>query len=182
MERARQLVGEMLLYCFAVVALTGGFLAFYYVPDGREVFYNGSYTPLHGVPMSAAYHSALDLSFDVRGGLLMRQLHLESTVVLFLGTVVWVVLGRLRYSLALATLGFVVLGGIGGYGAADDLMFGTVLGRVPIVAWYGLHLAMALAVGAALVTASRRETAQRPRTLGFTALSIALAVLAIFWL
>ncbi|MGN9845289.1 hypothetical protein ACTMTI_44930 [Nonomuraea sp. H19] len=59
MERARQLVGEMLIYCFVVVLLTGGFLAFFYTPDGQTVSYGGSYEPLRGVPMSAAYDSVL---------------------------------------------------------------------------------------------------------------------------
>ena len=40
-----------------------------------EVDYKGSYAQLHGVPMSEAYASTLDISFDVRGGLLMRQIH-----------------------------------------------------------------------------------------------------------
>ena len=40
-----------------------------------EVIYHGSYAPLHGVRMSEAYASTLDISFDVRGGLLMRQIH-----------------------------------------------------------------------------------------------------------
>jgi hypothetical protein len=182
MDRARQLVGEALLYVFAVVVLTGGALAFHYVPDGGEVVYDGSYTPLRGVPMSAAYKSTLDIGFDVRGGLYMRQLHLGSAVVLFVGSVVWSMIGGLRHVLALAAVGLVALGGLGGYGAVDDLLSGTVLGKVPIVLWYGLHLAAALAVGAALVVCSRREAAQRPRTPGFVALSIGLAYVAVFWL
>ncbi|MFI7704217.1 hypothetical protein [Nonomuraea sp. NPDC049480] len=182
MERIRQLVGESLLYCFAVVVLTGGFLAFHYVPDGQEVAYGGSYAPLSGVPISAAYDSVLTISLDVPGGLSMRQLHHSSTVVLFLGSVVWAVLGRLRYTPALAVLGFVVLAGLGGYGSADDLLSGTFLGKVPVVVWYGLHLMTALAVGAALVVSSRREAAQRPRTPRFVALSIVLAALAILGL
>ena len=40
-----------------------------------EVVYNGSYVPLKGVKMSEAYSSTLAISFDVRGGLLMRQIH-----------------------------------------------------------------------------------------------------------
>jgi hypothetical protein len=102
--------------------------------------------------------------------------------VLFLGSMVWAMIGRLRYVLAPAVLGFVALGGIGGYGAVDDLLYGTLLGKVPTVLLYGLHLAAALAVGAALVVSSRREAAQRPRTPGFVALSIGLAALAVFWL
>jgi ubiquinol-cytochrome c reductase cytochrome b subunit len=39
------------------------------------VVYHGSYSKLDGVPMSQAYRSVLATSFDVRGGLLIRQVH-----------------------------------------------------------------------------------------------------------
>jgi ubiquinol-cytochrome c reductase cytochrome b subunit len=51
---------------------TGTFLTFWFDPSMKEVVYEGSYQPLQGVKMSAAYESALHISFDVRGGLLMR--------------------------------------------------------------------------------------------------------------
>ncbi|MDP9864862.1 MULTISPECIES: hypothetical protein [Streptosporangium] len=180
MERLRQLVGEMLIYCFVVVLLTGGFLAFFYVPSGQTVAYSGSYEPLRGTPMSAAYNSLLNLSFDVRGGLRIRQLHHTSSALLVLGTVLWALLGRFRY--ALAALGLGVLTGLSGYGAADDLLSGTILGKLPIPMWYGLHLLVVLAMGAVLVISSRREAARQPRTPGFIALSIGLTILMIFYL
>ena len=40
-----------------------------------EVTYDGAYQNLHGVEMSRAYATALDISFDVRGGLFIRQVH-----------------------------------------------------------------------------------------------------------
>ena len=40
-----------------------------------ESAYQGTYTQLRGVPMSDAYASTLHISFDVRGGLLVRQMH-----------------------------------------------------------------------------------------------------------
>ncbi|GAA3786362.1 hypothetical protein GCM10022226_00580 [Sphaerisporangium flaviroseum] len=173
-------MGEILIYCFLVVLLTGGFLALYYTPDGQMVSYNGAYEPLRGVPMSAAYDSTLKIGYEVRGGLFMRQLHHNSSVLLVLGTVVWAMLGRFRY--ALAALGLGVLGGLAGYGAADDLLSGTFLGRLPIPWWYGVHLLAALALGAVLVTSSRREAALNPRTLRLVALSLGLTSLMIFWL
>ncbi|WP_405142021.1 hypothetical protein OG589_32940 [Sphaerisporangium sp. NBC_01403] len=176
----RQLVGEMLMYCFVVVLLTGGFLAFFYTPSGQMVSYGGTYEPLRGVPMSAAYDSILKISFDVRGGLLMRQLHHSSSVLLVLGTVVWAMLGRFRY--ALVVLGLGVLGGLAGYGAADDLLSATVLGKLPVPLWYALHLLVASAVGTVLVISSRREAARHPRTLRFVALGLGLTVLVFFWL
>ncbi|GAA0996101.1 hypothetical protein GCM10009555_091430 [Acrocarpospora macrocephala] len=180
MEQTRQLVGEMLVCCFGVVLLTGGFLAFFFTPSSQMVLYDGAYEQLRGVPMSAAYNSLLEISFEVRGGLLMRQLHQSSTYLLVLGTVVWALLGRFRYAVAVLCQG--VLGGLSGYGAADDLLSGTALGRLPVPWWYGLHLLMAVAVGAVLVISSQREAARQPRTFRLVALSLGLTTLAIFWL
>src|SRR5262245_55697173 len=69
------LLGEIALYSFIVLLLTGTFLALFFDPSMEEVVYNGSYAPLRGIAMSKAYASSLDLSFDVRGGLVMRQMH-----------------------------------------------------------------------------------------------------------
>jgi ubiquinol-cytochrome c reductase cytochrome b subunit len=69
------LLGEIALYSFIVILLTGAFLTFFFQASMAEVEYDGSYAPLKGVEMSAAMASALDLSFDIRGGLLMRQIH-----------------------------------------------------------------------------------------------------------
>ncbi|MBG0815532.1 hypothetical protein [Planomonospora sp. ID82291] len=176
--RARQLLGEMLVCCFVIVLISGGFLAFFYTPSGEIIPYSGAYEPLRGVPMSAAYHSVLDMSFEEGTGLFVRRLHHSASLLLGVGTAFWALLGRFRY--AFAMLGLIIAGGIAGHGAADDLLSGTALGRVPIPLWYGLHLLLALAVGAALVLSSRREAARRPRTLPFTALSIGLTLLAVF--
>ncbi|WP_329084271.1 hypothetical protein [Streptosporangium sp. NBC_01469] len=181
MERVRQLVGEMLIYCFVIVLLTGGFLAFFFTPGSQIVYYDGSYTPLQGVPMSAAYRSALEISFEVRGGLLMRQLHHTFSILLVTGTVVWALLGRFRYAFAVLGLGLGLLAVLSGYAAVDDLLSGTVLGRLPGIWWYGLHLLTALGLGAVLVISSRREAARHPRTLRFVALSLGLTVLVIFF-
>src|SRR4051795_8659252 len=69
------MLGEIALYSFIVLLLTGTFLTLWFKPSMTEVVYNGSYLPLNGVRMSEAYASTLDISFDVRGGLLMRQIH-----------------------------------------------------------------------------------------------------------
>src|SRR3712207_754445 len=63
------LLGEIALYSFVVLLLSGTFLTFFFDASMREVVYDGSYAPLRGVQVSAAYDSTLDLSFDVRGGL-----------------------------------------------------------------------------------------------------------------
>ncbi|WP_214415689.1 hypothetical protein [Sphaerisporangium fuscum] len=178
MERIRQLMGEILVYCFVVVLLTGGFLAFFYTPGNEVVSYSGSYEPLRGTPMSVAYASILHISLDVRSGLYMRQLHYSSSTLLVIGTVVWALLGRFRF--ALAVLGLGVLGALSGFGVTDDSLSDTVLGRLPTLWWYGLHLLSALAVGATLVTSSRREAARQPRTLPLVVMSLGLTFLAIF--
>ncbi|GAA0388338.1 hypothetical protein Acor_53750 [Acrocarpospora corrugata] len=107
-------MGEMLVYCFAVVLLTGGFLAFFYTPGNQMVAYNGSYTPLRGIPMSVAHNSILHISFEVRGGLLIRQLHHNSAILLVLGVIVWAFLGRFRWALAVLCLALPAV--LAGYG------------------------------------------------------------------
>lgn len=69
------LLGEIALYSFVVILLTGSFLTFFFQASMAEVHYDGSYAPLKGVEMSVAMASTLDISFDIRGGLLMRQVH-----------------------------------------------------------------------------------------------------------
>src|SRR6202023_2527029 len=69
------LLGEIALYSFIVLLLTGVYLSLFFDPSMAEVVYQGSYTPLKGVEMSRAYQSALDISFEVRGGLFVRQIH-----------------------------------------------------------------------------------------------------------
>ena len=69
------MLGEVALYSFVVILLSGTFLTFFFDPSMTEIEYEGSYVPLKGIEMSVAYASSLDLSFDIRGGLLMRQVH-----------------------------------------------------------------------------------------------------------
>src|SRR2546423_2556677 len=74
-DRWSSLFGQVAVYSFVITAITGVFLLLYYKPSMTQVGYHGSYRKLDGVPMSRAYRSTLDISFDVRGGLLMRQVH-----------------------------------------------------------------------------------------------------------
>ena len=69
------MLGEVALYSFIVILISGTFLTFFFDPSMTEIEYEGSYVPLQGIPMSVAYATALDISFEVRGGLLMRQVH-----------------------------------------------------------------------------------------------------------
>ena len=78
--------GEVALYSFVILLLSGTFLTFFFDPSMAETRYQGSYLPLKNVEMSVAYSSSLDISFDVRGGLLMRQIHHWSALLFIDGT------------------------------------------------------------------------------------------------
>jgi ubiquinol-cytochrome c reductase cytochrome b subunit len=69
------LLGEIALYSFIVLLITGVWLTLFFDPSMAEVTYNGVYQPLRGVQMSRAYETALNISFEVRGGLFVRQIH-----------------------------------------------------------------------------------------------------------
>lgn len=81
------MLGELAMYCFLILVLSGIYLTFFFDPSDSEVVYRGSYLPLHGQTMSLAYQSTLHLSLDVRAGLLFRQLHHWSADV-FLAAIV----------------------------------------------------------------------------------------------
>jgi ubiquinol-cytochrome c reductase cytochrome b subunit len=131
------LLGEIALWAFVVQLLTGTFLALFYDPSMQETVYDGSYTALSGVEMSRAYASTLDISFDVRGGLLIRQMH-HWGALLFIAAIVvhmarhfftgsfrkpreinWII-GVLLFWLAF-------LMGFTGYSLPDDALSGTGL-------------------------------------------------------
>ncbi|MDY6050686.1 MAG: cytochrome bc complex cytochrome b subunit [Corynebacterium sp.] len=69
------MLGEIALYAFVVLLLTGIYLALFFEPSAAKVIYDGAYSPLNGIEMSRAYETALNLSFEVRGGLFLRQMH-----------------------------------------------------------------------------------------------------------
>src|SRR5436853_3021369 len=81
------LLGEIALYSFIILLLTGTFLTLFFQPSMTEVVYHGVYTPLRAVRMSEAYASTLGISFDVRGGLLMRQIH-HWAALLFMAAII----------------------------------------------------------------------------------------------
>ncbi len=69
------MLGEIALYSFIILLLTGVYLTLFFDPSITKVIYDGGYLPLNGVEMSRAYATALDISFEVRGGLFVRQMH-----------------------------------------------------------------------------------------------------------
>ena len=131
------MLGEIALYSFIVILLTGTFLTLFYKPSMVEVVYNGSYVPLKGVTMSEAYESSLDISFDVRGGLLLRQMHHWAALIFIAAMSVHLLrvffTGAFRkprefnwvIGVLLIVLG--VLAGFSGYSLPDDLLSGTGL-------------------------------------------------------
>ncbi|WP_198588443.1 cytochrome bc1 complex cytochrome b subunit [Geodermatophilus chilensis] len=131
------LLGEIALYSFVVLLLSGTYLTFFFDASMREVVYEGTYAPLRGAEMSAAYESTLYLSFDVRGGLFVRQLH-HWAALLFVASIVVHLLrifftGAFRrpretnwlIGIALLVLSFAM--GFTGYSMPDDLLSGTGL-------------------------------------------------------
>src|SRR4051794_34625822 len=131
------LLGEIALYSFIILLLTGTYLTFFFDASMREVTYNGSYAPLRGVEMSAAYESTLNISFDVRGGLLIRQMH-HWAALLFMASIVCHLLrifftGAFRrpretnWFIGIVLLVLALLEGFAGYTLPDDLLSGTGL-------------------------------------------------------
>lgn len=131
------LFGELALYSFVVLVATGVFLTFFFDANLDETVYAGSYAPLQGARMSNAYASTLALSFDVRAGLLIRQVHHWAALV-FVGAIV-VHLLRVFFTGAFrrprevnwvvgCTLLLLGLGnGLFGYSLVDDQLSGTGL-------------------------------------------------------
>ncbi|MER6812278.1 ubiquinol-cytochrome c reductase cytochrome b subunit [Spirillospora sp. NPDC000708] len=147
------LVGEIAMYSFVVILLTGVYLTLFFKPSMNEVTYHGSYTQLQGVRMSEAYASALKISFDVRGGLLVRQLHHWATLI-FLASILVHTLRHfftgsfrkpreLNWIIGVVMLILAMLNGLFGYSLPDDLLSGTgirilegVTAAIPVVGTY----------------------------------------------
>ncbi|WP_263118815.1 ubiquinol-cytochrome c reductase cytochrome b subunit [Cellulomonas sp. RIT-PI-Y] len=131
------LLGEIALYSFVVLLISGTFLTMFFVPSMTEVHYEGPWEAMQGVQMSEAFASTLHLSFEVRGGLLMRQIH-HWAALIFMASIVthmmrvfftgafrkpreinWVV------GFTLMILG--LLAGFSGYSLPDDVLSGNGL-------------------------------------------------------
>ena len=74
-DRWAAVFGRIAGYSFAVAVVSGVLLLPFFRPSMATVVYHGSYRKLDGAPMSQAYQSVLAISFDFRGGLLVRQVH-----------------------------------------------------------------------------------------------------------
>ncbi len=131
------MLGEIALWSFVILLLTGVFLTLWFKPSMDEVTYMGSYSALRGRPMSEAYASTMELSFDVRGGLLMRQMH-HWAANLFLASMTIHMLRvfftgafrkprELNWLIGLGLLMLGILEGFAGYSLPDDLLSGVGL-------------------------------------------------------
>ncbi|HVM06315.1 MAG TPA: ubiquinol-cytochrome c reductase cytochrome b subunit [Acidimicrobiales bacterium] len=131
------MLGEIALYSFLVLLITGVYLSFFFEPSLKEVVYDGSYAPLKGVEMSAAYESTLHISFEVQAGMVMRQMHHWAALVFLAAMVVH--LGRvfftgafrrpreLNWIIGVTLLLLGMLNGFAGYSLPDDQLSGTGL-------------------------------------------------------
>ena len=140
------LLGEVALFCYVVLVATGVFLTFFFAADSRPVTYDGPYPPLQGAQVSAAFDSVMRLSFEVRAGLLMRQIHHWAAVVFVASIVIHVCrvffTGAFRrpreinWLVGVGILLLALLAGFTGYSLPDDLLSGT-----------GLRIADSVALG-----------------------------------
>jgi ubiquinol-cytochrome c reductase cytochrome b subunit len=129
--------GEIALYCFIILVATGVYMALFFHASGATVVYSGSYEPLQGVTMTDAYRSVVDLSLDVRAGLLMRQVHHWAALVfacalgLHLFRMFFTGAYRrpriINWMVGLTMFLLVALNGVFGYSLPDDLLSGTGL-------------------------------------------------------
>ena len=55
------LLGEIALFSFIILLITGTFLTLFFDPSMTEVVYTGGYAPLRGQLMSHAYATSLDI-------------------------------------------------------------------------------------------------------------------------
>jgi ubiquinol-cytochrome c reductase cytochrome b subunit len=131
------MLGEIALYSFVVLLITGTYLTFFFDPSMAHTVYHGRYVPLRGVTMSRAYASTLDISFDVRGGLLIRQIHYWAAL-LFIAALVLHMLRvfftgafrkprELNWLIGLLLLVVSAAESYSGHLLPDDLMSGTGL-------------------------------------------------------
>ncbi|MFT3872218.1 MAG: ubiquinol-cytochrome c reductase cytochrome b subunit [Nocardioides sp.] len=129
------MLGEIALWSFVVLLITGTLLTFWFRPSMSEVLYEGSYSQLRGIHMSEAYASSLHISFDVRGGLLLRQMHHWAAMLFVAAMMVHMMRvfftgafrkpRELNWVIGSLLLLLGTLEGFTGYSLPDDLLSGT---------------------------------------------------------
>ena len=152
------LFGVVTLASLVVVTVTGVLLMFFYTPSSAGTVYAGSYAPLHGTVVSKAFASTMNITFDVPGGVILRQAHHWAALLLPAAIAVQLITTfftgafrrprRAMWVLLVLALIAALASGWSGYALPDDMLSGTglrivegiVLG-IPVV---GTWLASAL--------------------------------------
>ncbi|WP_101650335.1 cytochrome b [Brevibacterium ihuae] len=147
------MLGEVALYTFIILVLTGTFLTFWFKPAMGELHYEGPFIPLKGVEMSEAYASTLAISFEIRGGLFIRQMH-HWAALLFMAAVSIHALRifftgafrrprEINWLIGIALVALGMGAGFTGYSLPDDLLSGNglriidgILKSIPLVGTY----------------------------------------------
>ncbi|MDQ0752394.1 ubiquinol-cytochrome c reductase cytochrome b subunit [Streptomyces africanus] len=147
------LLGEIALYSFIVLVLTGTYLTLFFDPSMSEVTYRGSHVPLQGLQVTKAYESTLHISFEVRGGLLIRQMHHWAALVFVAAIGVHLLRvfftgafrrpRELNWMVGVTLFLLALLEGFGGYSLPDDLLSGiglrtanTIVLSLPLASTY----------------------------------------------
>ncbi|AKK11491.1 cytochrome bc1 complex cytochrome b subunit [Corynebacterium uterequi] len=144
------MLGEIALYSFIILLLTGVYLTLFFDPSITKVIYDGAYLPLNGVEMSRAYETALNLSFEVRGGLFVRQMHHWAALMFMMAMIAHMLrifftgaFRRPREANWIIGCTLILLGmveGFLGYSLPDELLSGT-----------GLRIMSAIIVGMPII-------------------------------
>ena len=152
------MLGEIAMYSLIICLITGAFLTFWFVPSMGLITYDGSYVPMQGVLMSEAYASTLHISFDIKGGLLIRQIHHWAALMFIVALSVHMMRvfftgafrkpRELNWVIGTVLALLAIVEGFAGYSLPDDLLSGTGLratqGFILTVPVIGSYIAFAL--------------------------------------
>ncbi len=161
------MLGEIALYSFVILVITGTFLAMFYTSGSELLPYHGSYHPLSGVKAGADFQSVVHISFDVRAGLLIRQMHhwaaliFVAAIVVHLARIFFTAAYRrpreINWIIGLTLLIFALVNGYLGYSIAGDLLSGaglriaySILLSVPVIGQWLAFLFLGSTVPAAI--------------------------------
>lgn len=151
------MLGEIALYSFVILVITGTFLAMFFDNSGQQVIYHGSYHALNGLKMSAAFESVLHISFDVPAGLLIRQMH-HWAALIFIGAITAHAIRlyftaayrrprELNWMIGVTLLLLAISNGYFGYSLPGDLLSGAgmrigyaILMSIPVVGQWMAYL------------------------------------------
>jgi ubiquinol-cytochrome c reductase cytochrome b subunit len=134
-RHASFLLGELALFSFALLVVTGVYLAWFYDASGEVVVYDGPYEPLQGVEATRAYVSVMSITFERPFGAVVRQTHHWAALV-FVAAIVLHAMRvfftgafrrprRLNWTLGLVLMGLAMANGFFGLALPNDLLGGT---------------------------------------------------------